>query len=187
MSAAAIVALAFSMSMDSFAAALGKGAALNRPCLAEALRTGMIFGAVEAITPILGWTAGLVAAAWVARIDHWAAFIILGLIGGQMVFKALCGKDESAPVPERHSLGVLILTAIATSLDAMAVGITLAFINVDIVSAALAIGLATFLMATLGTLASRWMGPVFGRAAELVGGLCLIAIGTRILIEHTLA
>jgi putative Mn2+ efflux pump MntP len=185
MNAAAMTVLALSMSMDSFAAALGKGAALQKPRFVEALRTGLIFGVIEGITPVLGWIAGVAAAAWITEIDHWVAFVILGLLGGRMVNNAI-RRSESKVAPTRHSFGLLLITAIATSLDAMAVGVTLAFINVDIMVAALSIGLATFLMAVVGTVASRWIGPIFGRGAELLGGLCLIAIGIKILIEHTL-
>lgn len=186
MSPVAIVALAFGMSMDSFAAALGKGAALKRPRFAEALRTGLIFGLVEATTPVLGWLAGAAAATWVSQVDHWVAFAILAVLGSQMIYNALASRDKPKLAPTQHSLGVLVLTAIATSLDALAVGVTLAFVGIDIAAAASAIGLATFLMATLGTMAGRWLGPAFGRGAELLGGLCLIGIGTKILIEHTL-
>lgn len=184
MNAAALVILAFSMSMDAFAAALGKGAALHRPHVLEALRTGLIFGVVEAATPLIGWVAGAAAAAWISRVDHWVAFALLGLLGLRMLVKALRGGAEDAPPPARHSLGVLMLTAVATSLDALVIGVTLAFVNVDILSAAGAIGLATFLMATVGTLVGRWIGPIFGRAAEAAGGLCLIGIGTKILLDH---
>jgi manganese efflux pump family protein len=187
MSAAAIVALAFCMSADSFAASLGKGAALHRPPFSEALRTGLIFGLVEATTPVIGWAAGMMAAVWVEAVDHWVAFIILALLGGKMAWHALWGRDHNERRPTRHSLGVLILTAIATSLDALAVGVTLAFLRVDIIVAAAAIGSATFLMATIGTLAGRWMAAMFGRGAELFGGLALIAIGTQILVKHVLA
>jgi putative Mn2+ efflux pump MntP len=185
MNAAAIVVLAFSMSMDAFAAALGKGAALRRPPIAEALRTGLIFGLVEAATPVIGWVIGAAAAAWVGKVDHWVTFGILGLIGLHMAYKAVHGRDDR-PAPTRHSLGILLMTAIATSLDAMAVGVTLAFVNVDIMTAAAAIGCATFLMATIGTLAGRWLGPLFGRGAEFIGGLCLIGIGAKILFDHTI-
>jgi putative Mn2+ efflux pump MntP len=185
MNAAAMTVLALSMSMDAFAAALGKGAVLHRPRFIEALRTGLIFGVIEGITPVLGWIAGVAAAAWIAEIDHWLAFVILGLLGGRMAYKAIWHRESEA-APTRHSFGLLLATAIATSLDAMAVGVTLAFINVDIVIAALSIGLATFLMAVAGTVAGRWIGPIFGRGAELLGGLCLIGIGIKILIEHTL-
>ncbi|MGE0225858.1 MAG: manganese efflux pump MntP family protein [Acetobacteraceae bacterium] len=185
MNATATLVLALGMSMDAFAASLGKGAALARPRVSEALRTGLIFGTVEAITPVLGWLIGAGAVAWIADIDHWAAFLILGLLGGRMACKAL-RTCEATSAPDRHPLPVLLLTAIATSLDAMAVGLTLALIQVDIATAALAIGMTTFLMTALGTMAGRWIGPVFGRTAEFLGGLCLMAIGLRILLEHTL-
>ncbi len=185
MNAAAMTVLAFSMSMDAFAAALGKGAALHRPGVVEALRTGLIFGLVEAATPVLGWLAGIAAAAWISEVDHWVAFGLLLLLGLRMAVKALRRRaDEAAPT--RHALGELVLTAIATSLDAMAVGVTLAFLDVNIAVAAAAIGAATFVMAAIGTATGRWIGPAFGRGAELLGGLCLIGIGTRILIEHTM-
>jgi manganese efflux pump family protein len=184
MNAAATLVLAFSMSMDAFAAAVGKGAALHRPRLTEALRTGLIFGVIEALTPVLGWFGGVAAAVWIKQIDHWMAFVVLGLLGGRMALKAVW-RGESEPMPVRHSLGLLVLTAVATSLDAMAVGVTLAFINADIITTAAAIGLATFLMATIGTLAGRWIGPMFGRVAEALGGICLIGIGIKILWDHT--
>jgi putative Mn2+ efflux pump MntP len=172
------------MSMDAFAASLGKGASLNRPNMTEAVRTGLIFGLVEAVAPVLGWIVGAGAVAWMADIDHWAAFAILGLLGGRMAFKAVTSRDTT-PAPVRHAISVLLLAAIATSLDAMAVGVSLALIQVDIATTAAAIGVTTFLMTTIGTMAGRWTGPMFGRGAELVGGICLISIGVRILIEHT--
>jgi manganese efflux pump family protein len=185
MNAAAITILAFSMSMDAFVAALGKGTVLRRPPMLEAVRTGFIFGLVEAVTPLIGWVAGAAAAAWITQVDHWIAFVVLGLLGLRMIIKAVRGGGDEAAAA-RHSLSVLLVTAIATSLDALAVGVTLAFINVNIVVAAAAIGFATFLMATIGTLAGRSIGPIFGRAAEVLGGICLIIIGTKVLVEHTL-
>lgn len=185
MSAAATVFLAFAMSLDAFAAALGKGAALHRPRLSEALRTGAVFGAIEAVTPVLGWAVGLAAAAWIDAVDHWVAFLLLGLLGGRMIRHAL--RREAAGKPQRHSLRALVATAFATSIDALAVGVTLALIGADIVTSAIAIGLATFLMAAIGTWGARFLGQRFGRMAEVAGGLCLIGIGLKILIAHTLA
>lgn len=185
MSAAATVLLAFAMSLDAFAAALGKGAALQRPRLSEALRTGAVFGAIEAATPVLGWAVELAAAAWMNAVDHWVAFLLLGLLGVRMIHHAL--RREEAGKPERHSLRTLVTTAFATSIDAFAVGVTLALIGADIVVSAIAIGLATFLMAAIGTWGARFVGQRFGRMAEVAGGLCLIAIGLKILLEHTLA
>lgn len=186
MGAAATILLAFSMAMDAFAAALGKGAALHRPRLTEALRTGLIFGLVEAATPVLGWMAGVAAAAWIVRIDHWVAFTLLAAIGGRMALQALW-RPQADAAPGQHSLGLLLLTATATSLDALAVGVMLAFIKVDIITTAAAIGAATFVMASLGMAVGRWLGPIFGRVAEVLGGVWLIGIGTKILIEHTIA
>ncbi len=185
MNAVAVTVLAFSMSMDAFAAALGKGAALRRPPFAEALRTGLVFGSIETLTPLIGWTIGAAAASWVAQVDHWIAFAILGLLGLRMAATALRRAEAVRPPLSRHSLPVLAATGVATSLDALAVGVTLAFVDVNIFTAAVAIGLATFLMATAGTVAGRWLGPLFGRGAELLGGVCLIGIGTKILFDHT--
>src|SRR5438132_2076947 len=179
------VVLAFSMSADAFAAALGKGAALERPCLSEALRTGFVFGVIEAITPVIGWAAGLAASGYITAIDHWIAFALLAAIGAKMIWESARRPDERRK-PNRHSLKILVATAIGTSIDAMAVGVTLAFIEADIVATALAIGCATFLMATLGILIGRFIGDKFGRIAEAVGGIGLIVIGAKILIEHTL-
>ena len=115
--------LAFSMSADAFAAALGKGAALDRPRLSEALRTGFVFGIIEAITPLMGWAAGLAASKYITAIDHWIAFALLAALGAKMIWESAC-RSDARPKPNRHSLKVLVATAIATSIDAMAVGVT---------------------------------------------------------------
>jgi manganese efflux pump family protein len=177
--------LAFSMSLDAFAAALSKGAALKGQRLLDALRTGVIFGVIEAITPVIGWAFGFALSMWIREIDHWVAFILLSLIGGRMTLHAL-RRVDARPAATQHSLALLLLTAFATSVDAMAVGVTLAFVQANILTVAAAIGVATFIMAAVGTLAGQWVGPRFGKVAEVIGGLCLIAIGVRILIEHTL-
>jgi putative Mn2+ efflux pump MntP len=186
MTPTATLVLAFGMSVDAFAAALGKGAALHRPRLSEALRTGLIFGAVETLTPVLGWALGLAFASYVDAVDHWLSFLILGVVGGRMVISAL---RTPAPVEERaqrHSLWLLLATAVGTSIDAAAVGVTLAFIGADIARTALAIGFATFLMATAGMLIGRYLGVRLGRVAEALGGIGLILLGAKILVEHTM-
>jgi putative Mn2+ efflux pump MntP len=181
----AIVLLAFSMSSDAFAAALGKGALLQRPSFSEALRTGVIFGTIEAITPVIGWTAGRAASEYIAAFDHWIAFGLLAAIGAKMVWDSL-QKRKVEEKPRRHSLGVLAVTAIGTSIDAMAVGVTLALIDAGIIVNALAIGTATFAMTTVGVLFGRFLGGTFGRLAEAAGGVALFLIGTKILVEHTM-
>jgi putative Mn2+ efflux pump MntP len=176
--------LAFSMSTDAFAAAIGKGVAMRKPRLLEAARIGAIFGVVETITPVVGWIIGLAASSFITFIDHWIAFAILSLVGGKMIFQSF--QKEEAERAETHKLSVLILTAVGTSIDAMAVGATLAFIDMNIWVAASMIGVATFVMATIGIMAGHHMGVKAGKIAEALGGLCLIAIGTKILIEHLL-
>ena len=185
MSFYALLILAFGMSMDAFAASIGKGAALYRPPLREALRTGIIFGVVEAITPVIGWGIGLAASQYVLRWDHWIAFALLMLLGVRMVAEGM-KKDGQEPInaPRRHGFWLLVTTAIATSLDAMAVGVGLAFLEVNIVTTALLIGLATTIMATTGMLLGRFLGAAMGKWAEVMGGIVLIGIGCSILLEH---
>lgn len=158
--------IAFSMSADAFAASLSKGAAIGRPRLVEALRIGLIFGVVEMITPIIGWSLGNLAHAMITSIDHWVAFGLLGLIGAKMIYEAL--HEKPAPQPDYHRVGVLLLTAIGTSIDAMAVGATLAFLEVNIVYMALLIGGATFVMATIGTMTGQIVGRKRGGLPRLL-------------------
>jgi putative Mn2+ efflux pump MntP len=181
-----IVLLAFAMSTDAFAAAIGKGATLSKPRLREALRIGIIFGVTEALTPVLGWALGRVASGYISEWDHWIAFALLAVLGLRMVWAGLATREVNTAKPESHSFWLLAVTAFATSIDAMAVGVGLAFIDVDIVFTAAAIGLATTLMVVIGVMLGRVLGAVAGRGAEIVGGVLLIGIGTLILYEHLL-
>ena len=181
----ATLILAFGMSMDAFAAALGKGASLHRPGIKEALRTGLIFGAIEMLTPLIGWAIGLAASHYIMAWDHWVAFGLLSVLGGRMIMEGFRQTaDEPCEAPQQHGFMVLALTAVATSLDALAVGVGLAFLQVNILFTALTIGAATTLMATTGVLVGRFIGPVLGKWAEVLGGVVLICIGSTILIEH---
>lgn len=179
------IILAFGMSMDAFAAALGKGATLKKPGIKEALRTGVIFGGVEMLTPLIGWGIGLTASKYVMAWDHWVAFILLAILGGRMIIGGLRHSPaEECTAPERHGFLVLAMTAVATSLDALAVGVGLAFLQVNILVTALAIGGATTIMATTGVMVGRFIGPILGKWAEVLGGVVLVGIGCTILIEH---
>jgi len=181
----ATTALALAMSTDAFAVAVGKGAALQRPHLREALRTGAIFGIIEGLTPVIGWAMGHFAAPYVEAWDHWIAFILLGVLGLRMIHEGLSNADdEDDEKPSSHSFWLLAVTGFATSIDAMAVGVGLAFIDANILTTAGAIGLSTFIMVTLGVMVGRGLGKLVGKRAELVGGLVLIAIGSLILYEH---
>ncbi|PHM72958.1 manganese efflux pump MntP [Xenorhabdus sp. KJ12.1] len=183
----ATLILALALSMDAFAAAVSKGAALHRPHLREAIRTGLIFGLIEACTPLIGWSLGIYASQYIMEWDHWVAFTLLFVLGCRMIresFKHDPDVTTRPTAPRRHSSVTLIFTAIATSLDAMAIGIGLAFLQVDILPTAMTIGIMTMIMATLGMLIGRYIGPLLGKRAELIGGLVLIAIGFNILFEH---
>ncbi len=181
----AIILLALAMSTDAFAAALSKGAALHKPHFREALRAGVIFGVIEGLTPVIGWALGTVAARYASEWDHWIAFILLSGLGVRMIFEGLSKPDIPTEKPTRHSFWLLAITGFATSIDAMVVGVGLAFLDVDIVIPALAIGLCTMVMVTIGVMLGRVLGAMAGKRAELFGGLVLIAIGARILYEHT--
>ena len=185
MNLSATILLAFGMSMDAFAASIGKGATLHKPKFSEAVRTGLIFGAIETLTPLVGWGLGMLASQFILEWNHWIAFILLVFLGGRMIVEGFRGdSDEACEAPHRLGFWLLVTTAFATSLDAMAVGVGLAFLQVSIVTTALAIGCATFIMSTLGMMVGRFIGPLLGKRAEILGGIVLIGIGSEILWSH---
>jgi putative Mn2+ efflux pump MntP len=185
MSALSHAAIALSMSADAFAVSVSKGA-VHRPCWRQALRTGAIFGTVEAITPLIGWALGLAASRHIQEIDHWVAFVILAIVGGKLLYEGFSAEAEGEETaPRKPSIWMIIATAIGTSIDALAVGVSLAFMPLNIWMMALAIGSATFLMATIGMLTGHYIGKWAGKWAERLGGVTLIAIGTHILLSHT--
>lgn len=183
-----IFLLSVSMSADAFAVSVGRGTAVAHPKLGDALRTGAVFGIVEAITPFLGWLAGVAANDWVAHLDHWIAFALLAGVGLHMIYGAVHERPHGEPRPAKgNARFLLVATAVGTSLDAMAVGLSLAFLDVDlpgILLISLAIGLATFVMSTSGILLGKVIGDRFGKTAEILAGAVLIGIGAMILVEH---
>ncbi len=185
MTPGAIAVLSLSMSTDAFAAAVGRGAS-HRPALGQALRAGLVFGVIEAITPIIGWSLGLIAAGLIEKIDHWIAFALLAVVGAHMIKEGLSRPDaagEGAP-SRRSGLLALVATAVGTSIDAAAVGVGLAFIGANIWVIAASIGFTTFVLTTTGMLIGKAVGVRFGKTAELLGGVALIGIGLLILAEH---
>ncbi|MBA8819480.1 putative Mn2+ efflux pump MntP [Ochrobactrum sp. P6BSIII] len=188
MSPITVFFLSVSMSVDAFAVSVGRGTALNRRRLSEALRTGIVFGVVEAITPFLGWVAGVLASDWVSQIDHWLAFGLLSAVGLHMLYTVIWPKDDDADeTPQGGSFLVLLATAVGTSIDAMAVGLSLAFLGIGlqgIIAISLAIGFATFIMSTMGLMIGKAIGAKFGKFAEVAAAVVLCALGTSILFEH---
>ena len=186
MSPISIGVLAVSMSVDAFIASLGKGAATTRPSFRTALKTGAIFGMVEMITPLIGWAAGVAASQYVQAVDHWIAFALLGYIGGKMIWDAFHEAPESETCASESTLNLreLLMLAVATSIDALAVGITFAFLKVSILPAVLTIGCITFALSFVGVAVGNRFGTRFQKKAEIAGGTVLVLIGLKILLEH---
>ena len=187
MSPFSILLIGLAMSTDAFAAAIGKGVAMGRPRLRDALRTGLIFGVIEAITPLLGWLLGKAAAPYVQAWDHWIAFVLLLGLGGHMIVNGVRGEEHDeaeAQADNARSFWLLALTGLATSIDAAAIGVGLAFLDVHIGIVAAVIGLCTFGMVTLGVLLGSKLGEIAGKRAEILGGIVLILVGAGILYEH---
>lgn len=187
MSLLSLIVLAFGLSIDAFAASIGRGAAVGTPHIGVALKAAAVFGLTEMIMPVIGWAIGSVFAGYVEAIDHWIAFGLLLAVGGHLIKEAFDeGEPEEAEPAPKGGIVSLVLTAVGTSIDAMAVGISLALIDVDIRVAAPIIGVTTFVMTTIGMMAGKKLGEAFGHKAELAGGVALILIGCGILWSHTM-
>lgn len=182
-----LLLLALGMSVDAFAAALARGASSLHFTWQQTLKTALIFGVVESITPLIGYTVGSLAQHWIEQYDHWLAFGLLAALGIKMIVGALSEDDDAteANLPANKGLWFTITTAIATSIDSMIVGVGLAFLDVNIWLTALTIGLSTTIMAAIGLQLGRVLGTKIGSRAEIVGGIVLIGIGVSILLEHT--
>lgn len=186
MSFPVLLILAFSLSVDAFAAALAKGAAQRQHRWLDALKIGAVFGACEAITPAIGWFLGAALSRYIDAYDHWIAFGLLSAVGLHLVKESLTPLDETTEEQPRNGLSParLLLTGLATSIDATAVGVSLAVINVNLLYACAVIGLVSAAMSTMGALIGKRASKLLGRKAEAIGGLALIAIGCVILFEH---
>ena len=181
----AILLLGFAMSTDAFAAAIGKGAAMRRPRLVQALQVGLIFGTIEAITPLIGWLLGKSASRYMQAWDHWIAFGLLLSLGLHMAYNGFKPEpDAPAGEEKKHGMVGLALTGVSTSIDALAVGVGLAFVDTPIGIVAAVIGLCTLVMVTLGIMLGSALGAVVGKRAEILGGVILIGVGAVILYGH---
>lgn len=184
MSLTAILILALAMSTDAFAVAMAMGARRNHVPFKEALKVGVLFGVIEGVTPLVGWALGSIAASYVETWDHWIAFALLAGLGLHMIYEGCRAPGDGDDDESDRPFWLLALTGFATSIDAMVVGVSLAFTNAGILWPALAIGVATLTMVTLGMLIGRRIGALAGKRAEIFGGLVLIAVGSATLWEH---
>ena len=175
--------VALSLSMDAFAVSLCKGLSVGRPTPGQCLTCGAWFGGFQALMPLIGFLLGVQFQGVISSVDHWVAFVLLGLIGANMVREALGGDEEH--VDSSFGPRAMLPLAVATSIDALAVGVTFAFLRVEIAPAAALIGVTTLVLSALGVKAGSVFGDRFQSRAELAGGVILILMGTKILLEHT--
>ena len=175
--------VALSLSMDAFAVSLCKGLSVGRPTPGQCLTCGAWFGGFQALMPLIGFLLGVRFQGVISSVDHWVAFVLLGLIGANMVREALGGDEEH--VDSSFGPRAMLPLAVATSIDALAVGVTFAFLRVEIALAVAHIGVTTLVLSTIGVKVGSVFGDRFQSKAELAGGVILILMGTKILLEHT--
>ena len=178
---------AVGLSMDAFAVSVCKGLGMRKMRYDQAFVIGLYFGVFQAIMPLLGWLLGTSFSRYIQAFDHWIAFILLVLIGGNMIREALSGDEEDAAQAEtdlRLDHKKLFLMAIATSIDALAIGVTFAFLETAILPAIGIIGCTTFCISVAGVAVGCWFGARYKKRAEITGGAILVLLGVRILLEH---
>lgn len=178
-----LVIIAVGVSMDAFAVSICKGLSVRSLKPHHALNAACWFGGFQALMPLIGYYLGVSFTDFVSNIDHWIAFILLGFIGGRMVYEAMSGDDARSD--SDFSCKSMLPLAVATSIDALAVGVSLAFLNVDIWTAVLAIGVITGLFSAVGVYIGKSFGARYKSKAEIVGGVILFIMGLKILLEHT--
>lgn len=180
-----LIIIAVGVSMDAFAVSVCKGLSASRLRPKYMLSAAVWFGGFQALMPLLGYFIGISFADFVSDIDHWIAFVLLAIIGGKMI-KEACQKDDDNEHTPDFSFKTMLLLAVATSIDALAVGVSFACLRVDIWTSVLIIGLMTGAFSASGVFLGHMFGSRFKSKAEFLGGLILVAIGIKILLEHTL-
>lgn len=182
MSLFSLFIIALGLSMDAFAVAICKGLAMQKITIKKALIVGLWFGGFQGLMPAIGYLLGSQFESYIINIDHWIAFVLLFIIGGNMIKEALSQDEE--PASESLAFKEMLVLALATSIDALAVGVTFAFLKVQIVPAVLFIGVITFTLSSLGVKIGNIFGSRYKSKAEFAGGIILILMGCKILLEH---
>jgi len=185
-----ILLIGIGLSMDAFAVSICRGLSMPKLNWRHAAVIALYFGGFQALMPLAGWALGSAFAKSIQNVDHWIAFFLLSLIGGNMIREALkdeepCGED-GCEVSDRLDHRQLLLMAVATSIDALAVGVTFAFLDVSIVPAITVIGATTFVLSLLGVVVGNFFGSRYKKRAEITGGVILILLGVKILVQHLL-
>ena len=176
--------IAVGLAADALAVSVSSGAIIRKMHLRHALRIAIFFSFFQGLMPWIGWELASLAGDWFQAIDHWIAFTLLVLIGGKMVYESrqMYEEDDRDPL----NLYILFTLAIATSIDALAIGVTFSFLDISILEPVLIIGFVTFILSLFGTYIGAFFGHIFEDKIELAGGIILIGIGVKILLEHLL-
>lgn len=183
MTIAEILIFAVGVSMDAFAVSICKGLSVRKVQPSHLIKSGLWFGGFQAIMPLIGYFLGISFADFVTEVDHWIAFVLLGIIGGNMI-KESYQKDDSEEVSPDFSVKTMLAMAVATSIDALAIGVSFAFLKVNIWVAVTIIGLTTALFSGAGILIGNFFGSRWKSKAEFAGGFILVAMGLKILVDH---
>jgi manganese efflux pump family protein len=183
-----VIAIGVGLSMDALAVSITSGFVTKGLKFYQALRMALFFGGFQFLMPIIGWFAGLTVRNYIVAFDHWLAFGLLAFIGGKMIYESfeIEKLEEDAEKKSPMAIPNLFLLALATSIDALAVGLSLSFIKVNIVVPSIIIGVITFSISLAGVFIGKKFGHLFEKRMELIGGLVLIGIGVKILLEHLL-
>jgi putative Mn2+ efflux pump MntP len=185
MSIMTIIFIALGLSMDAFAVAVANGFQIKQQHLRHAARIALFFGGFQAIMPVIGWLAGTSVRNFISGFDHWIAFTLLCFIGVKMIYESLTILPDEK-VKNASNISVLLILSIATSIDALAVGLSLSFLKINIITPAAIIGVMTFVLSFMGVYIGKTFGHFFERKLEIAGGIILIGIGIKILIQHTI-
>ena len=181
-----ILLTAVGLSMDAFAVSLTIGLDVDKDKQKKAaLMSGLYFGGFQALMPVIGYLLGVKFTKYIESVDHWIAFVLLAVIGVNMIREALSGDDDKEEMPADYlNHKKFVVLAIATSIDALAVGVSFAFLSVNIISSAVTIGITTFLFSVAAVVIGKKIGDIIKNKAEILGGVIIIIIGIKILLEH---
>jgi len=185
MSFVELMLTAIGLSMDAFAVSVSQALTAPNFKKIDALKFGIFFGAFQALMPLIGWFFGNMFSSYVVAIDHWIAFVLLGYIGVKMILDATVLKDEEKS--NDLNIKLLLVLAFATSIDALAVGVSFAFMKMNVWKSVLTIGVTTFVLCPIGALLGKKVGNALGDKAQIIGGIILIFMGTNILLQHLFA
>ncbi len=181
-----VFVIAVGLAMDAFAVSIASGTAYTKLNVKHAFRIAAFFGAFQAVMPVVGHLAGTTVKPYIARYDHWLAFALLAGIGLKMIYESF-RINSSGQIPDPRNIGILLVLSVATSIDALAVGLTLSLLDVSLLGAVIEIGLITFCFSYAGVYVGKSFGHLFESKIEVAGGVILIGIGIKILLQHLMS